>query len=248
VHAALVTDNFDTATFSGGVIYSTLTYGPAIASNTHTLSLGTLAGSPAMVIGGGTGSIYVKASLPSTVSLDNLGDFIQMDFQFSTTGGTNGNRVLRYGFFQSGTTDDEALGFFLAGQNAGSGNSLLMADTSTSANPFYTTAGSAGTSGSITADAVYDAWFRIERTSATELTLSGNHGGTSLSTTHTIGPSSATSFDEVWFGIQNRTTTFRIDNLVVTIPEPGATAFLAVGFGSAFLIRRLRRAAARVAR
>ena len=256
-HATMIlfSDDFNAAVMDSGVLQSTLDYGPATVSGTHTFSVGSLDGG-ALFLGGGStsSSIYVKAALPQTVSLNEVGDFIQMDFVFATTDHAAGNRVLRYGFFAGGdTNDDEALGFYLAGSNlpGSDSNTLISADLSPTANPFFTSNLSGGTGVKTVVAGANPAWFRIERISATQLEASGMHAGVTIpSLVQTIGTNTPTDFDEIWFGIRNRGTTFTIDNLVVTVPfvpqesevvpEPGSLALLGLA-GWAMLLRRRRR-------
>lgn len=241
----VLTDNFNSATFSSGVVSSTVNYGPATASSTHTLGLGDIDGSPAMSIGGGAGSIYLTAALGQSISLASIGDFIQADFNFTTSGGNNANRTLRFGFYQSGPTDTESVGYLIAGANASDAsgrNTVLAAETSTSANNFYTSGLSGGTTTVVAGNTTHAAQLRVERTSATQMTITGSWAGTTITpVTHTVGANSATSIDELWFGIQNRGTTFVIDDLVITaIPEPSTYAAL-FGLVALALVARMRR-------
>ncbi len=241
----LFTDDFDNAVMDNGVLESTLDYGPATADDDHTFGIGTL-DNDALHLGDGGGSIYITAALPKTISLDNEGDFIQMDFEFATSGHAAGNRVLRYGFFAGGSdNDDQALGFFLSGANlpGADSNTRISADTSTTANPFYTSDNPGGGAQVGVFDVVEGAnpaWFRIERISATELEASGTHAGVTIpSLVLTIDGNTPTDFDEIWFGIRNRETSFTIDNLEVTyIPEPASLALL--GLGGLIMLKRRR--------
>jgi hypothetical protein len=242
----VLNDNFNSATVSGGVVSSAINYGPATASNSHTLGTGTLDGSPALRVGGGAGSIYLTANLGQTISLTSVGDYIQATFDFATTGADNGNRVLRFGFYESGATDLASVGYSLAGGNAGTGNSVLNVETSTSANNFYTNGGVFGggtqTQTTRVSGDTYQALLRVERTSATEMTVTGTWAGTALAANvHTITGSSAIDIDQLWFGVHNRSAEFLIDNLVVTaIPEPSTYAVL-FGLAALALVARMRR-------
>lgn len=268
-HATLiVSDNFNNAVMNNGVLESALNYGPATATSSHTLGIENVGpGNQAMLVGDGSGSIYLTAALPQTISLDNVGDFIQMDFQLRTEDGERGNRVLRYGFFQGGeNNDDEALGYFVAGGNrytsGDSSNSKIGSDTSTSANPFYTDGGGSGgtaTRNILDGNTFYDVSFRIERISVDALLLTAIHAGTNITSNFGSGlgtdsnyPGSVvvdltasgttTTFNEIWFGVQNRSTDFAINNLQISaIPEP-STLFLVgsvlIGF---LLVNKTRR-------
>lgn len=245
--AVLFTDDFTNAVMDNGVLKSTLDYGPATATSSHTLSVGTL-DDGALHLGDGSGSIYITAALPQTISLANVGDFIQMTFDFTTEGDNRGNRVLRYGFFQGASDDADAVGYFLSGYNQANSpgndmNSRLNVDAVVGTNHFYATSTAPGTP-NIGSDLLLDdernqATFRVERISATEMRLSGVHGPRDLgSFDHTITATSAIEIDEIWFGIQNRSTNFTIDNLEVTyIPEPASLALLGLG-GLLMLTRR----------
>ena len=236
----IVSDTFTGATLDAGVVESVLDYGPATATSTHTVEVGTLDGN-ALRVGGGAGSIYLTAGLGQSVSLGEVGDFIQANFDFTISGGNTGNRVARFGFFQSGATDDASVGYFIAGspQSASGNNTILSVDSSTTANPFYTAGLSGGTS-TVVGSGTLAAQFRVERTSATQVTLTGSWAGTTISpVVHTVGASSAVGIDELWFGVQNRSSTFVIDNLSVTaIPEPGTLALMGIALGSLLLFRR----------
>ena len=231
----IVSDNFNNAVMNNGVLESTLNYGPATATGSQTLGIGALDGS-ALHLGGASGSIYITAALPQSISLENVGDFVQMTFDFTTSGGNRGNRVLRYGFFQGAEVDADATGYFLAGYNQANSagddmNSRLVVDT-TDINKFYTQDTPTGGTGNIGSNLLLDdvsnqAIFRVERIDVDTMRISGIHGPRDLGFfDHTIDENTATSVDEIWFGIRNRDTNFTIDNLQITaIPEP-STLFL----------------------
>lgn len=257
-HATLiVSDNFNNATMNAtnDVLTSNgRDYTVRDSTSGGSLSAGTLEGDGALHLNssGNSHRIYITAPLGQSVSLANVGDFIQMDFRFSDGNNTGGNRVLRYGFFNG--IDETATGYFLgAANNTGSNsNAILAVDYNDGVNHFYnsnrpSTLGENLEIGHGSKDFTppADAWFRVERISATEIRLSGQHGdhdfnGNTL--THTITATSAESVDHMWFGIYNRDTNFTIDNLQISaIPEP-STLFLVgsvlIGF---LLVNKTRR-------
>ena len=234
-------DTFNGAFMDNGVLKSRLSYGPATATSSHTLSIEEVTATPidqAMLVGDGSGSIYLTAKLPGPVSLDNPGDFIQMEFGLRTVKDPGGNRVLRYGLYKGGeNNDNEALGYFMAGANfAGSdSNTQMVAETSTSSNRFYTANESGGQSVQTITDGTvfYPCSFRIERLDATTLLVTGNHATVFVTATRGNGwgsdpeyPDSATvdlgttgtvsEFDEIWFGVRNRDSDFAVNNLKIT--------------------------------
>lgn len=243
--AVILTDHFDNAFMDNGVLRSVVDYGPATATSNHGLSVGTLDNS-AMFLGGGSGSIYITAALPQAVSLADVGDFVQMTFDFTTVGNTRGNRVLRYGFFQGAPDDTDAAGYFAAGANQGAGtgnddmNSMLaVADGSSD---FFTVDRPSDRTESGNRNVLLPepakATLRVERISATQIQLTATHGTHVLSPhIHSISDSSAVIIDEIWFGIRDRSTTFTIDSLEITyIPEPASLALM--GLGGLIILKR----------
>ena len=237
----LLFDDFNNASLDGTVLNSVLDYGPYTSTSSHSLSIEEVTETPldqAMLIGDGNGSIYLTANLPKSFSLDNPGDFIQMEFGLRTVKHSGGNRCLRYGFYQGGeNNDNEALGYFMAGANfAGSdSNTQMVAETSTSSNRFYTANESGGQSVQTITDGTvfYPCSFRIERLDATTLLVTGKHANVFVTATRGNGwgsdpeyPDSATvdlattgtvsEFDEIWFGVRNRDTDFAVNNLKIT--------------------------------
>ncbi len=222
--SVVVEDDFSDAVMENGVLKSEIDYGPATATSDHTLSVGTL-DDEALHLGDGSGSIYITAKLPRAVSLANVGDFVEMTFDFTTEGGNNGNRVLRYGLFQGADDDADATGYFLAGYNQGDGpgsdmNSQIGVDLEVGTNHFFATSrapdGSPRGSNVTLSDYPNQATLRIERFSEDIIHISGVHGPRDMGThIHIMTDDSVTELDEIRFGIHDRPTNFTIDNLTV---------------------------------
>ncbi|MCC5840925.1 MAG: PEP-CTERM sorting domain-containing protein [Opitutales bacterium] len=82
---------------------------------------------------------------------------------------------------------------------------------------------------------------RIERTAADQYTLTSTYGALTFNP-FVITTSLDFELDQVWIGINNRGTSFDIDNLVVTaIPEPSTYAALIGLLALGFVAYRRRR-------
>ncbi|MCC5844467.1 MAG: PEP-CTERM sorting domain-containing protein [Verrucomicrobia bacterium] len=245
--AVIVSDTFTGATFDSdnGILSSAMDYGPL--SNTTSTSLGVEAsgGNPGeyLAYGHSTGTTsFFTANLPSSVSLAEIGDWVNISLDFRTVGGGTGNRVLRFGLFESGADINEATGFFVAGTTTGNNNSRLAADLSTTSNQFLVDQPSVSTSNTTGAQIVGGEWtaanLRIERTASDQYTLTSTYGALTFNP-FVVNSSLEFDLDQVWIGINNRGTSFDIDNLTVTaIPEPGTLALVGIALGSLLLFRR----------
>lgn len=243
----IVSDNFTGATFDTetGILSSAMNYGPLSNTTSTSLNVGSTGGNPGEYLAyghsAGTTSFFT-ANLPSSVALDSVGDWVQISMDFRTSGGNNGNRNLRFGLFESGATVDAAVGFFVAGTNTGNNNSRLAADVSTTSNQFLVDGPAVSTANTTGANIVSGAWtaafLRIERTAATQYTLTSTYGALTFSP-YVVTTSVEFDFDQVWIGINNRGTSFDIDNLSVTaIPEPGTLVLVGIALGSLLIFRR----------
>lgn len=240
----IVSDNFSSATFDSdtGVITSEMSYGP-ISNTTNTFfNVGSEGGNPGEFLNYGHTSVvtsFFNADLPSSISLSEIGDWAQISLDIRNTA-WSGNRSLRFGLFESGDTNEESQGFFVAG---GGNNSRLAADLATNSDQFLIdqpTVSSANDSGSdLTLDVWHSVFLRIEKTAADQFTLTSTFAGLNFDP-FVVTSTSEFELDQVRFGI-TRNTTMHIDNLVVTaIPEPSTLVLLGIALGSVIVFRRRR--------
>ena len=243
----IVSDNFTGATFdpNTGILSSAMNYGPLSNTTSTSLNVGSTGGNPGEYLAYGHSArvtSFFTANLPSSVALDSVGDWVQISLDFRTSGENNGNRVLRFGLFESAETVNEAVGFFVAGTNTGNNNSRLAADVSTTSNQFLVDGPAVSTANTTGASIVSGAWtaanLRIERTASDQYTLTSTYGALTFSP-FVVTTAVEFDFDQVWIGINNRGTSFDIDNLSVTaIPEPGTLLLVGIALGSLLFFRR----------
>ncbi len=198
-------------------------------------------------------------ALSSTVSLTNVGDFIQFSGDFSGDIGNNVNEAIRIGFYNSNgnsvssnfsAASDNWIGFF-----AGSGNRSTTGATSNNfVQPLNTDKvldmgdsspnnDIGGTVNDISTGA-RTITFRIEKTSATDLSLRLISGNVDHTDTFAIASAPTTTFDflAVSFKLTSGSSA-EFDNIQLsTVPEPSTFAILA-GFAALGLVicrRRMR--------
>jgi hypothetical protein len=239
----IVSDDFSAATFDSntGIISSVLDYGP-ISNTTNTFfNVGSEDGNPGQFLNyghtSGTTSFFT-ADLPSSIGLSEIGDWAQISLDIRSGTGSSGNRIMRFGLFESGDTLAESRGFFVAG---GGNNSRLAADLSTVSDEFLVNGPSVST-GDITGSNITGGWdsafLRIEKTAADQFTLTSTFAGLTFDP-FIVTSTSDFQLDQLRIGIFNRSITMEIDNLVVTaIPEPGTLALVGIALGSLLLFRR----------
>lgn len=208
-------------------------------------------------------SALAVAPLPTTWSLVNIGDYIQMSFDIRANNGSFPANVnaIRFGLYNdmgtvvtadesTNSNDDQGyyagigFGSFTAGQQTyrelGTASPVMGAtDRNTMANPAATSLG-------LSDQLKHSAMIRVERT-ATGILLTVGLGDSLFITNSELLATAVTNFNQVAIssGFVNSNTDFNIDNVVIdiqamAIPEPTTWGALALGafVGGCFLRRR----------
>ena len=256
-------DNFAGATQNGDIITSPTSYGTVQyqrmtdTPRTYTLGDSLVADNGQSIRLGETSPTnrtdYFIINLPQPAALLSIGDYVQLDIVWRTAVNPNGNRNIRYGIYEGAANAENSRGYLLAGHpwmpNLDESNNSTFISDPVGGNRFTSTA----TTDIVNTEAtlalgeneVTSAMLRITRSSSTEFTLSGFHHGTTLpdrvfNIAGANTPDEHNIFDQLWFGVTHRQSSFDIDSITVTIPEPGTIA-LPLGIGLICLILRIRR-------
>lgn len=199
---------------------------------------------------------HFMAAFPSTVTLSNVGDYLEVSYTYARSATANANSAIRVGFFNDstlpaadgfGTGYDDALGYMVGFAAGGNSNSRLFEDTFTDNSLLQDSQNTAtgelllSTNAGLKAPAantLSTIRFRVERT-ATGATLTGGMtiaGGSETTFTVTDISSPYYTFNSIGFGNANMNQMNYYDDIVVTqVPEP-ATIALFLGLGALGLV------------
>lgn len=199
--------------------------------------------------------------LDSTVSLTDVGDYIQFTGDYSGDVGNNVSWAIRIGFYDSNgntvssdfsSASDNWIGLFAASANRSTSgarsNNLYQPLNADMVLDLGDTSPNSEIGGNVTNISTGNRTitFRIEKTSATDLSLQLISGSVNHTDSLAIATAPSTSFDALSvsfkFGSSTKTLSAQFDNIeVTTVPEPASFAAVLGLFGLLVMLRRRRR-------